>query len=149
MTSPVYRKTRTLVDGVSVTETINLPTFPAAGSRSDPLVFAGAMGGAKIGAARLTVASFTDLTSIDAKLQDSADGVTWEDVDATNLAFTQATGNTTERLDVPDDTHFRRFVRVAFEVAGTGSATCTVELDYMQCGPRDLMSPPGLPARDQ
>ena len=142
MTSPVYRKQRVLVNAVSVTATINLPAFPD--GSADPLVFAGALGGAKVGGYSIEVASWSGLTSIDAKIQHSDNGSDWEDVDATNLAFTQATGNTTEDLDVPDDTFMQRFQRVAFTVVGTGSAAVTVKAAYLQCGPRDQLAPPGL-----
>ena len=143
MGSPTYDKVRTLVDGTSVTATINLPSFPIGPDSNGFVSFAGAMGQVKIGGFDIAVASFTGLDSIDAKIQHSDDGSTWTDVDATNLAFTQATGNTTEQLDVPDDTFFKQYIRVAFTVVGSGSAAVTVRVFYAQCGLRDRLAPPG------
>jgi len=143
MSSPTYRKRRTLVDQ-SITATINLPAFPSGPNSDDFFVFAGAFGGAHIGGLRLEVEDWAGLTSVDAKLQHSGDGATWTDVHATAYTFTQATGNTTEDIDVTDDTFLRRFLRIAFTVVGAGSATVQVYVDYAQSGPRDRVAPPGI-----
>lgn len=143
MPSPVYSKKRELVNA-SVTATIGLPAWDP---DADPLKFVGDMQGAKIGGTRLEVEDWDSLTTLDVKLQHSDDLSVWTDVDATNLAFTQASGNTTEELDVPDDTFFKRFVRAYCTVAGTGSATVQVYLYFSQCGPRGLLSSPGKVAR--
>lgn len=147
MSSPVYSKRRVLLNGVSVTSDGGLPAFPTAGSRSSPLVFAGAMQNAKIGGAELVVADFTGISALDVKFQHSPDGVTWKDVvdeAGNNVAFTQATADGSEFIDVPDETFFERFVRAYCDVTGAGSATVTVRLAYRQCGPRDRLAPPGL-----
>ncbi len=140
--NPVASKRRELVNA-SVTATIQLPAFPTGPNATGHLVFPGDMKGADIALISWIVTSFTGLTSIDGKLQHSADGVIWEDVDATNLAFAQATANTNESLDVPTEQGMNRFLRMAFTEVGTGSATVVVNAAYCQPKPYGHMAPPG------
>jgi hypothetical protein len=145
MPSPVYSKTRELVPATAVTVDGALPAFPS-GPTSGVVKFAGAMRNTKIGSARATLSNLTVFSAVDIKLQTSADGAVWSDVG--NGAFTQLTADGTTRLDITDDTAFERFVRAYIDLTGTpGTATVKVELYYMQCGPRDELSPPGLKDR--
>jgi hypothetical protein len=142
MTAPAesFNKTRVLVNK-SVTATENEPDFPTGPNSSGRMVFAGDLTGAKIGLFTWVVTSFTGLTSIDAKIQHSDDGSTWYDV--TNLAFTQATGNTSAAKQVPADTQFMRYIRVVLTVVGTGSATVKVYCHFNQCHAKGNLAPPG------
>jgi hypothetical protein len=62
------------------------------------------------GQAYLQVFSFTG-TSVTAKIQDSADNSSFADI-SPSLVFTAATGVTTQRISVANDTTIRRYVRV-------------------------------------
>lgn len=147
MTAPaeVFPKVRTLVNK-SITATETEPDFPTGPNSSNRVVFVGDLKGAKIGHFTWVVSAFTGLTSIDAKVQHSDDGSAWYDV--ASLTFTQATGNTSAVKQVPADTQFKPYIRIAFTVVGSGSATVVVTCNYQQCGARGPLAPPGYIERN-
>lgn len=90
------------------------------------------MRGAEIACARLTVADYLSLTSLDVTLQDSDDGDNWDDW----VSFTSVTADGSEILDLDEERSPKRFIRAHIETEDQGSATVRVELDYRQIGSR-------------
>lgn len=136
MTSPVYSKRRILVSA-SIAATVNLPAWDP---DSEPLVYLGDMKGAKIGGFDWVLTDKAGTGTLDGVWQHSDDLAIWTDIDATNLAFTQATGDTSETLDVPDDTFIKRFVRLKLTKGSTLVETCVARVFFKQCGPRGTLS---------
>jgi len=123
----VSRKRRVMHDAI-VLDTSNVPAFPSAPA-SGVMKFAGDFAGAHILGIEWVVSGTFDLTALDGKLQHSYDGVTWHDVDASTLAFTQLAANGSEYIPVLDQSAetLKRFLRFAL-TAGAAGTTTNVEL---------------------
>lgn len=144
--APAARKLRKLVDALAVTAaSTGYPSFAGGGITGSPRVFAGDMAGARIHTVEVTVAALTGITGITPTFETSHDGVTWVDWFA---ALTEITANGTVIKKAEDDFEApRRFVRVKWTIAGTGSLTLTVNITYEQHGARGAFAPPGTPDR--
>ena len=127
MTANVSRKRRVMNNAI-VLDTSNVPAFPT-GPTAGVMKFAGDFAGACVKGIEWVVSGTFDLTTLDGKLQHSDDGVTWHDVDASTLAFTQLSANGSQYIPVIDGSaeSLKRFLRFAL-TAGASGTTTNVEL---------------------
>ncbi len=123
MVENVARKRRTLHDAI-VLDTSNVPAFPS-GPTAGVMKFAGDFEGARVLGIQWTIGGTFDLTTINGKLQHSDDGVTWHDVDATSLKFTQLAAVGSEYVPVLDQSAetLKRFLRFALTAGASGTTT--------------------------
>jgi len=123
----VSRKRRVMNNAI-VLDTSNVPAFPS-GPTNGVMKFAGDFAGACVKGIEWVVSGTFDLTTLDGKLQHSDDGVTWHDVDASSLAFTQLSANGSQYIPVIDGSaeSLKRFLRFAL-TAGASGTTTNVEL---------------------
>jgi hypothetical protein len=142
MPSPVYTKRRKLVNQ-SVPATVNLPVWDPDG---DPLVYIGDFKGAIIGGFDWVLTDKAGGGTLDGVWQHSDDLSIWADIDATNLSFTQATGDTSETLDVPDDTFIKRHIRLKLTKGTTLVQTVVASVYFKQPFCKGTLAPPGRPA---
>ena len=82
----------------------------------------------EVGQFYLAVADWSALTSLDVKVQSKDPAGNWYDL---GVAFTQATGNTTELKNSLNATYgnpipLGKFLRFVITIVGTGSATVTL-----------------------
>jgi hypothetical protein len=131
----------------TVTTSESEPDFPVAGSVVNPMVFAGDFTGAQVGGMEWSAVNGAGTNpTLDGKLQHSRNGVTWFDVDATNVKFTQATsGTATQFVPIPDGKQLMPFLRIQFTIGGTDTPSYTVQvwIWYNQWGAKGRLAPPG------
>lgn len=144
--APAQRKIRNLASALAVTAlSTGYPAFAGGGIDGSPRVFAGDMAGAHIHSIEVTVADLTGITGITPTFETSHDGITWVDWFA---ALTEITANGTVIKRAEDDFEApRRFIRVKWSIAGSGSLTLTINVSYSQVGARGAYAPPGTPDR--
>lgn len=140
----VPNKRRRLVDQ-TVTAATSIPTFPAAGSVTSPVVFKGDMTGARIAGVEVRVGAFTTLTSLGCKIEQSNDGSVWHDW-LTLSAMSQNT-NQIKMLDSADDQPMKylRFTPSAAGGSFGSAAGVIVDILYNQFGAKGRYAPPGKP----
>lgn len=140
----VCDKTRVLVNAVLVNGTQNTPTgfTTAATTAGDSRTkHEGDFQGCFLGAIEIVVTGFSG-TSITPTFETSEDGITWVTW-TTGFAALTAAGTTTKYAE-DDFESPKRFVRIAWVVAGAGAGTVTVKIRYAQVGARGAYAPPGL-----
>ncbi len=137
------RKTRTLLDAVvkATAAAEGLPAFPTGPNSSGRVVFAGDLGGARIGTIIWT-GTFSGFTAADLTIQHSDDGATW----TTLKAFTQAVASpvAAEIALLDTDPVPKPYIRGLLTMTGTpGTSTHTIKVNYEQMEPRGHLAPPG------